>query len=362
VTTLERARVRANIARTGQHQRGAGRRQSSSNSTRQRRLGLVLTVAPLVGGLTISTAVAQGPPPVASLSSGEAQDQGTTISIVGHEDLAPGLAEVRVPAFAVDAATAGTNRLLALSPSGDQAAVAQQVGPNPSSLVLARSDRSQLLIRLPGLIAAGFAPDGTWLATVDGTGALWRVQTDTGLATHLADGPFIGRPTVEAAGTILALRVSSVEAPFVSRLARVAFDGSTISFLTDDRLVYAVQPLADGSLAVVVQEASNTQVWRLSDGARQPLVDLGQDAVNVAVTPAGDAVAWESAGQVYFRALPDGQPTRLTSGERPQFARDGHSLLAETPGGSILIALDGESIAAFASQAAFATCAEGCGS
>jgi hypothetical protein len=323
---------------------------------------MVLVVAPLVGGLTISTAVAQRPPPVASLSSGEAEDQGTTISIIGHPDLAPGLAEVRVPAFTGDAPPDGANRLLALSPSSDQAAVARQIGPNPSTLMLARSDGSQLLIQLPGLIAAGFAPDGTWLAAVDGAGALWRVQTDTGLATRLADGPFIGHPMVEAAGTILALRVSSVEAPFVSRLARVAFDGSAVSFVTDDQLVYGAQPLADGGLAIVAQQASSTQVWHLSDGTRQQLADLGQDAVNVSVAPGGDAVAWESAGQVYFRALPAGRPTWLTSGERPQFARDGQSLLVELPAGSILIGLEGDRIAAFASQAGFATCAEGCGS
>jgi hypothetical protein len=324
---------------------------------------MVLAVAPMVGALTISTAVAQRPPAVASLSSDQAEDQGATISIVAHPELAPGLAEVRVPALTGTATTAGTNRLLAVSPGGNQAAVAQQVGPNPSTLVLARTDGSQLLIQLPGLIAAGFAPGGGWLAAVDGTGALWRVRTDTGMATHLADGPFIGRPTVQLDGTILALRVSSVEAPFVSRLARVALDGSAMSLLTDDRLVYGAQALADGSLAVVAQQGSGTQVWRLvGDGGREMLVDLGQDAVNVSVARSGDAVAWESAGQVYVRTLPGGRPTRLTSGARPHFAKDGRSLLVETPGGSALIGLDGHTIADFASQAGFATCAAGCGS
>jgi hypothetical protein len=363
VTSPARAGVRANIARTGLRERGAGRRlQSAGRPMGPGRLAMVLVVAPVVGGLTIGTAIAQRPPPVASLASDEAADQGATISIVAHPDLAPGLAEVLVPAPTGDAATAGTNRLLALAPSGDQAAVAQQVGPNPTTLVLARSDHSQLQVQLPGLIAAGFAPDGTWLAVVDGTGALWRVQADTGAATRLAYGPFIGRPTVEAAGTILTLRVSSVEAPFVSRLARVAADGSPVTILTDDELVYGAQPLADGSLAFVAQQASSTQVWRLSGGLRQQLADLGQDAVNVAVAPAGDTVAWESGGQVYLRRLPAGRATPLASGERPQFAGDGRSLLVEQPGGSTLIGIDGDTIAAFASQAGFATCAEGCGS
>jgi hypothetical protein len=316
----------------------------------------------MLGALTISAAVARRPPPAASLSSDQAADQGATISIVGHPELAPGLAEVRMPALTSGASNGGTNRLLAVSPGGNQAAVAQQIGPNPAMLVLARTDGSQLLIQLPGLIAAGFAPDGSWLAAVDGSGALWRVQTDGGMARHLADGPFIGRPTVQADGTVLALRVPSVEAPFVSRLARVAADGSAISFLTDDQLVYGAQPLADGSLAVVAQSASSTQAWRLAGGGRQLLVDLGQDAVNVSVARGGDAVAWESAGQVFLRTLPGGRVTRLISGARPSFGEDGHSLLVETPGGTALIGLDGRTIATFASQAAFATCAAGCGS
>jgi hypothetical protein len=363
VTNPSRASARANSTRPRHRHRHA---QCNLSSTIQpvgrRRLALVLVVGPLLGGLTISTAVAQRPPSVSSLTADEVEQQGETISIVAHSDLAPGLAEVRTPALSGDPPTVGANRLLALSPSGGQVAIAQQVGPSPSTLVLARSDRSQLLIKLPGLIAAGFAPDGTWLAVVDGTGAMWRVQAETGAATHLADGPFIGHPIVEPGGSILALRVSSVGAPFISRLARVAADGSTISLLSDDQLVYGAKPLADGSLAVVAQEASSTHVWRLTGTARQELVDLGQDAVNVAVAPAGDAVAWESAGEVYLRALPAGRATWLLNGAHPRFAADGRSLLVELPGGSALIGLDGSRIATFDGQAAFATCAAGCGS
>lgn len=364
MTSPARAKVRASSAHTGRRDAGAPRRsQSASRPSRQRRLALVLVVAPFVGGLTITTALVQRPAPVFSLSANEAENRGATISIVGHPDIAPGLAEVRVPPPPLDDPPGiGANRLLALSPNGGQAAVAQQIGPDPSTLVLARSDGSQLLVQLLGLIAAGFAPDGTWLAAVDGTGALWRVQTDSGLATHLADGPFIGRPTVEAAGGVLALRVSSVEAPFASRLARVAADGSAISYLTDDDLVYGAQRLADGSLAVVAHQASGTQVWRLASGARQQMADLGQDAVNVTVATAGDAVAWEREGEVYLRTLPAGKPTRLASGARPRFAADGRSVLVELPGGSALIGLDGRTIATFASQAAFATCADECAS
>jgi hypothetical protein len=360
VTTPARVKVRANFNRTGRHARGVRRRTAETGSTGQRRLTLLLVAGPLVGGLTIGTALAQRTASVSSLSPVEAADQGTAISIVDHRDTAPGLVEVRVPVPLAGVEEPVANQLLAVSPGGNTAAVAKQIGPDPTTLVLAHADQSQLRIQMPGLIAAGFAPDGSWLAVVDGKGALWRVQADTGSATHLADGPFIGGPTVEAAGSILALRVSSVEAPFVSRLARVAVDGSATAFLSDDQLVYGAQPLADGSLAVIAHGPFSTGVWRLAGAQRRALVDLGQDAVNVAVAPAGDAVAWERSGEVFIQELPSGQPVRLASGTRPRFSADGRSVLVELPEGSALIGGDGRTIEKFASQAGFATCAEGC--
>jgi hypothetical protein len=323
---------------------------------------LAVVAASFVGGLTISTAIVQRTASVSSLSPDEAADQGRTISIVRRGDLAPGLAEIHTPAAGEGVAGAGANRLLALSPSGDMAAIAKEVGPEPTTLVLARADHSQLLIQMPGLIAAGFAPDASWLAVVDGMGALWRVQADTGAAARLQDGPFIGQPTVEAVGSILALRVSSVEAPFVSRLVRVAVGGSAIAFLSADQLVYGAQPLVDGSLAIVAHAAFSTGVWRLAGGQREALVDLGQDAVNVAVAPTGDAVAWERRGEVFLQVLPAGTAIRLVSGSRPRFAGDGRSVLVERPEGNLLVGRDGRTIATLASQAGFVSCAEGCGS
>jgi hypothetical protein len=363
VTSPVRTRVRANFTRAGQRARGAPRWvPAGSRPKDQHRLALAVVAASFVGGLTISTAIVQRTASVSSLSSDEAADQGRTISIVPRLDLAPGLAEVHTPAPDAGVAGATANRLLALSPRGDVAAIAKQLGPDPTTLVLALADQSQLLIQMPGLIAAGFAPDGSWLAAVDGTGALWRVQADTGAATHLHDGPFIGRPTVEATGSIIALSVSSVEAPFVSRLARVAVDGSAVAFLSADELVYGAQPLVDGSLAVVARTAFSTGVWRLADGQRQGLVDLGQDAVNVAIAPSGDVVAWERSGEVFLRALPGGKAIRLASGSHPRFAGDGRSVLVELQEGSLLVGRDGRIIATLDSQAGFASCAEECGS
>ena len=82
----------------------------------------------------------------------------------------------------------------------------------------------------------------------------------------------------------------SVEAPYRSELVRTAPDG-TATTLTSESLVYGVQPLGDGSLAVVAHRPAGTVVMRLGDGTPTVLVDLGPDAVNVAVDRSAASVA-----------------------------------------------------------------------
>jgi hypothetical protein len=214
---------------------------------------------------------------------------------------------------------------------------------------------------MAGLLGASFAPDGSWLAVLDGLGRLWRIDAGSGVAHGMADGPFIGSPVVEPGGSILALRVSSVEAPFVSRLVRVAPDGSS-TLLSTDELVYGVQPL-DGGLAVIAHRASGTVVARLGhDGSQATLLALGPDAVNVAVARSGEVVAFERRGAVYIQAPTASPPIRVTSGGQPRFASDGESLLVDTAAGSVLLDLQGRAMASFSAQAAFGSCGEECGS
>lgn len=336
----------------------AGRRAHGSGN----RLG-VLVALPLIGGLTIGTAVAQPGPNVKTLSAAQVEQLGSAISIVVRGDLAAGLAEVRVPGWTPATGKTGTNRLMAIAPGGEMAAIAGQVGPGRTALILVRADGSQLHVGMAGLIGAGFAPDATWLAAIDGAGSLWRIDTATGQATHLADGPFLGNPAVDATGAILALRVASVEAPFVSRLVRLAADGSQLTVLTDEPLVYGAQPLTDGSLAVVAHRPAGTLVLRVPpNGGSQPIADLGPDAVNVSVASNGGAIAWERRGEVFLRDLPAGQPRLLAAGARPRFAPDGQALLVDTPAGTVLMDLRSQTIAAFTTQVAFDGCAAGCGS
>jgi hypothetical protein len=336
----------------------AGRRAHGSGS----RLA-VLVALPLIGGLTIGTAVAQPGPNVKTLTAAEAEQLGSAISIVSRQDLAVGLAEVRVPGWTVATGKSGVNRVLAIAPGGGVAAIAGQVGPGQAPLIIVRADGSQLRVGMAGLLGAAFAPDATWLAVIDGAGSLWRIDASSGEATPIAEGPFLGSPAIDAAGSILALRVASVEAPFVSRLVRLAADGSQLMTLTDEELVYGVQPLTDGTLAVIAHRPAGTLVIRVpADGAPRPMADLGPDAVNVSVASTGAAIAWERAGEVFLRALPAGQPQRLTPGGRPRFAPDGQALLVDVPTGTVLMDLGARTIATFSTQVAFDGCPAGCAS
>jgi hypothetical protein len=318
---------------------------------------VVLLALPLIGGLTIGSALSLPRASVRALTAAQARQEGTAITIVPHDDLAPGLAEVRVQGWEEASVANGDRRLLALAPGGDVAAVAAQIGPEQAPLILARSDGSQVQVELPGLMAATFAPDGSWLAVIDGSGSLWRVVVADGRALRLAEGPFLGSPRIADDGGVLTLSVASIDAPYRSRLVRVAPDGSSVTQVTDDSLVYGVEPLADGSLAVIVHEPTGTQIVRAAaSGGRSLMASLGLGPVHVDIASDGSAIAWEREGEIYVRELRAGEPRRLGNGHHPRFAPDGLTLLVDQPAGTALLDLGGRSIVTFVSQAAFGSC------
>ena len=325
----------------------------------RRRVALILGLLPLASGLMLGSAVAERAPAVSRVSSGEAAQTGRSIVIARHDDLARGLAEVRVASAISATRNGGTDQLLAVAPDAATAAVAGQIGPDTTPLIMAGADGSQVQVELPGLIAAAFSPDSSWLAAIDGRGALWRVASADGAAEQIAAGPFIGQPIIEAGGTVMALQVPSVEAPYRSELVRVAPDG-TATTLTTEALVYGAQPMADGSLAAVAHRPTGTVVLRLAGDRASVMADLGADAVNVAVERSAAAVAWEQGGTVFLRRLPDGRAERIAAGTHPRFSADGRALLVDVPTGTRLIEPDGDLIATFTTQLAFAACAVEC--
>lgn len=334
----------------------------SVSPARQSRRPTILLRAPalvasgiLVGGLTLGSVLAVQAP------SGGSDDPALrpgAASLVDRGDLAPGLSELRFASS--DATTApGANRLLALGPDGAVAAVASQIGPDPATLALVHVGGAQQQVSMPGLIGAGFAPDGRWLAVIDGSGSMWRVPADGSAPRHLVDGPFLGQPIVEVDGSIVTLHVSSVEAPIQSRLVRIGPDNS-ITTLADEELVYGAQLMPDGSLAYAAHRESRLVMMRIVGGNAQQLADLGQDAVHAQLSPQADAIAFERAGDAFVLPLGGGDATFLAHGSRPQFAPDGRTLLVEQAQGAILYGRGGGALGALASQAGFAPCVAEC--
>lgn len=324
---------------------GAIARQRPPGELRQVATLAILLV--IVAAITAGIASAELPAGVTRLSAAEAERAGSTVRLTEHRVGASTLVEVQPGASAL--------ALLAVSADGSQAALADQVGELSGALTLARADGSQLRLQLPGLLAAAFAGDGDWLAVIDGRGALWRVDADSGNARPLADGPFIGSPLAADDGSLLLLAVPSVEAPYQSQLVRFAPSTGVVTPLSSDELVYAAFPLADGGLAVVAHVPGRTVVRQLT-GTDEPVVaDLGPGAVNVAVAPDGWQIAFERGGEGIFVLDAPGSAARsLGPGSRPCFAADGASLLVRRGGEAVVLDLDGSVIAVVNGLAAFA--------
>ena len=314
---------------------------------------LALAAAPLfVALLAVGVVSAELPAGVSRLSSTDAERSGAMIRVAHRSVGASTLVEV-------DPRTTGL-ALLAVSADGAMAALADQLGEPSGSLILASADGSQLRMRLPGLIGAGFAADASWLAVVDGRGALWRVESQTGRSQLLAPGPFSGSPTVAEDGSLLLLAVSSVQAPYRSMLVRLTPAGGAASPIADENLVYGSFALEDGAIAIVAHERGSTVIRRLADGGDRLLVDLGPGATNAAVARDGRHVAFERDGAGIFLLDAAGSaPQPIGAGSRPCFTADGSALLVRRGGESVVVAPDGSLLTVASELSAFAG-SEGC--
>jgi hypothetical protein len=317
------------------------------------RIAAFAAIPIVLAALAVGVVSAGQVPGVTRLSAADAERAGATIRLLQHALGGSTLVEVEPPA-------AGES-LLAVSPDGAAVALADRVGELSGSLTLAGADGAQLRVQLPGLLAAAFATDASWLAVTDGRGALWRVDAGSGRAELLDDGPFVGSPIVAADGSLILLAVPSVQAPYQSRL--VEFDPTTgvAAALSEEDLVYAAFPLDDGDLAIVVHDPSGARVERLTSGSARVLAHLDPGAVNVAVAADG-RIAYEYGDDGIFVLDAAGStPHGVGIGSGPCFAPDGSSLLlrrgdqriALTPDGSVLAVID--ELAGFAGSA-------GCGS
>ena len=310
--------------------------------------GLVLAM------MIVGVASADPPSSAVRLSAADAARTGTTIELVRHA-VAGGLVLEVIPVPGSVSHGIATN-LLAVSPDGSAAAFADQVGELSGLLTVARDDGSQVRVQLPGLLAASFTPDGARLIVVDGRGSAWQIDAERGDALALADGPFTGSPIVAADGSLLFLSVSSVEAPYRSRLVRLAPSGGEATPVSADELVYAAFPLTDGSVAIVAHEPGGTAVRRIGIGeaSSELLADLGAAAVNVTLSGDGRTIAFEAGGSgIFVIDSPGARPRRLGDGSSPCLAPDGSAVLVRRGTRSVLLALDGSTLATLEGAARF---------
>jgi hypothetical protein len=326
---------------------GGGRRPRASS---------IAVLIPLVATLLVHAASAADPPPAArSLDGSAARGAGLAVELVPRADVAAGVLEVRP---APGSSFGGV--VLDAASDASAAALSDGRGLVAGGLLVARADGSQLRVALDGVLDATFTDDAARLAVVDGIGRLWLVDSATGAAQTLADGPFLAAPVTEPDGSVLALAVPSIEAPFRSRLVRVAPDG-TVGSVSEEELVYDVTRLADGSLAIVSHRPAGTVVHRLAQGVARLHAELGPDAVNVSLSRNGEVIAWESAGQAFARRGASAVRA-LGAGSRPAVTADGTAVLLEREGASILVDLEGEVLATLAAASVVVGCDGECGS
>ena len=308
---------------------------------------VALAALPLIFVLLVAgVASADLPAGVMRLSPADAERSGSIVQLTPRSVQGSTLVVVQPP-------TDGMS-LLAVSADGSAVALTDLIGEQSAALTLAVADGSQLRIALPGVLAATFAADGSWLAVIDGRGALWRLDASTGQRDLIADGPFIGSPVIGADGSLVMLSVPSVEAPYRSQLVRVPAVTGVVSVLSAEELVYAAFPLDDGDLAVVAHEPTGTVVGRVGKRGERRLADLGAGAVNVNVAADG-RIAFEVAGEgIFLVEMPGSAPRSLGVGTRPCFAPDGSSILVLRGQRPVALSLDGSPLAAADGLAGFA--------
>ena len=324
---------------------------------------LVLPFA--IGALAVSGCSGQAqagpPPPVTVLDPAAVRDSGRSLAIPVRDVNGLALMEPRRGASPFRAP------VLAVAPDGLQAAFAEQPAGQVAPLTISQADGSQADVGLPGSRGAAFAGDGTWLVAVDGAGALWRIDTDTNLASRIAVGPFGSSPAVLPDGRILAIRLSSVEAPAWSRAVFVdAESGDETPATADDGggsvLTYQALPLEAGAAAVVRhRDGGGISVFEVANGVAGPsILDLDQVAT-VDVSTDGAWVAWTVAGRIHLAPAGRAASGRdVGPGDIVRFSPDGQLLLISSPQAGTILDLSGAVVGPASAAACWLGDGRGC--
>lgn len=288
---------------------------------------------------------AERPLPTSTISADEAADGGLAIALAERSEgsstlLVAGLPEapVEAPAEALAAA-----RLLDVAPESGIILATDLVADVSGTLTVQREDGSQLLVTVPGVTDGELSPDASWVAVIDGIGRLLRVDAASGEMAEIAAGPFLGPIMFDADGTLLLLGVSSVEAPWQSRLIRLDPANGAMVALSGDELVYGAVRLSDGIAYAAHDPATgSTIVRRVTATGPQLIADLGPSAIDVDIARDGSAIAHEVVGEGIYVTLPgSGQATRIGAGSDPRFSPDGELLAVRRGGSTVVLARDG---------------------
>jgi hypothetical protein len=326
-----------------------------------------MMLAMLTGG-TLSASQS----PAELLTATQAHAAGAAIPIVSHPEpggtvVAVELASARrvVSVAAPEQLRREALRLLGFGSAGS-VAIRDVVDDPGSGLTIARVDGSQTKIALPGVTAAAFAASEAWLAAVDASGRLWKVNPVSGHTTRLANGPYLGSLAFTRDGSLLLSEVSSVGAPYSSRLVRFNPDTArSAPLMTDPGFVFSARELNDGSVAVVMHPFGGGVTVRriITSGATVPDMPLDPRAIDVTLTDDGAFTAYAVFGDGVYVVSPAGSVRRVADGDLPRIAPNGASILMLRGSGSSVVTLDGQEIARFPfATTRWASCEGRCGS
>lgn len=300
------------------------------------------------------------PPPVTTLDAAVLRDSERSLALAHRSVAGVPLVEL------LPAGRAKGSRALAAAPDGLTLAVSSAdigvVGP----LTLAREDGSQLEIALPGIRGAAFEPGGAWLAAVDLAGSLWRIETASGAAVRLGDGPYGPELSVLADGRILVVRLSAVDAPLWAAAESVDGSGAVTalsgSAAPEAQLVYGAAPLADGSVALVRHRiGGGVAIVRLDAKGTESTMAQIDGAAAVAVSTDGELLAWPASGTTWLanaNAVTDA--IAIGDGSAVRFSPDGSLLLVLGADSSTIVDRSGQRIDQAGPQACWVGGGRGC--